>query len=104
VQKLEKRVNQYNIRALELAARDRYVQQWRLIQARFVDDPSNAVWRRGPAAQGQPGAEDLRIALRLIVPSLAAFCRCNRNDSPPHEQAGQTKRHGPGAGWTVPSG
>ncbi len=39
----EKRREQFDIRPLEPAARDRYRAQWQDVQARFVDDPSGAV-------------------------------------------------------------
>src|SRR5437764_2117780 len=39
----EKRVSQFEIRALPPAERDRYAQQWALVQKKFVDDPKAAV-------------------------------------------------------------
>jgi len=35
----EKRVKEFDLHPLELPARRRFVEQWRLVQARFVDDP-----------------------------------------------------------------
>jgi len=43
LEKREKRVNRYDIRPLQPAARDLYIEQWRLMQARFVDDPDRTV-------------------------------------------------------------
>jgi len=43
LEKREKRVRRYDIRPLAAAARDRYVKQWRLMQAKFVDDPDKTV-------------------------------------------------------------
>jgi hypothetical protein len=37
-----KRREQLDIRPLEPAARQRYLEQWQVVQARFVDDPSGA--------------------------------------------------------------
>ena len=39
----EKRRDQFDIRPLEQADRDRYRTRWQDVQARFVDDPSGAV-------------------------------------------------------------
>lgn len=41
--KREHRVRKLHIRALDPAARQRFVEAWRRTQARFVDDPGNAV-------------------------------------------------------------
>ena len=43
LKKIEKRVKKYDIHPLEAAARDRYIEQWQLLQARFVDDPNATV-------------------------------------------------------------
>jgi hypothetical protein len=43
LERREKRVQRLNIRALPPATRDRFMQAWRLDQARFVDDPKGAV-------------------------------------------------------------
>jgi hypothetical protein len=79
LEKLERRVNQYNIRALEPSARDRYVQEWRLVQARFVDDPNNAVGaadrllgevmaaRGYPVADFEQQADDLSVTHPLVI-------------------------------------
>lgn len=39
----EARVNEYEIRTLSAPERDRFAQEWRDVQARFVDDPRAAV-------------------------------------------------------------
>ena len=39
----EKRVAKLTIRSLSPAERDRYAEQWRAVQSRFVDDPKGAV-------------------------------------------------------------
>lgn len=39
----QQRVARFNIRKLPPADRDRYVQAWRAVQSRFVDDPQAAV-------------------------------------------------------------
>ncbi len=39
----EKRVEKFSIRPLSPGDRDRYAQEWELVQRRFVDDPSMAV-------------------------------------------------------------
>jgi hypothetical protein len=79
LEKLERRVNKYNIRALEPSARDRYVQEWRLVQARFVDDPNNAVGaadrllgevmaaRGYPVADFEQQADDLSVNHPLVI-------------------------------------
>jgi hypothetical protein len=41
--KRQERVEQLEIRPLSAGQRDGYVQQWRAVQARFVDDPKGAV-------------------------------------------------------------
>ena len=43
LQQREKRVERLNIRSLPPATRERYIQEWRQDQARFVDDPKGAV-------------------------------------------------------------
>jgi hypothetical protein len=41
--KLEKRVERFNIHALTQLERDHFVEEWRVIQARFVDDPKGSL-------------------------------------------------------------
>jgi hypothetical protein len=42
LEKVEKRVKNYDIRPLTAADRDRFQQSWRTVQAKFVDDPAGA--------------------------------------------------------------
>src|ERR687886_1416071 len=39
----QKRREELDVRPLAPGARDRYLEQWRTVQARFVDDPGGAV-------------------------------------------------------------
>ncbi|HUE02515.1 MAG TPA: hypothetical protein VMR62_23305 [Bryobacteraceae bacterium] len=43
LERREKRIQRLDLRSLPPATRDRYVDAWRLDQARFVDDPKGAV-------------------------------------------------------------
>jgi len=43
LQARQQRVEQMEIRPLSAEQRDRYAQEWRTVQARFVDDPSGAI-------------------------------------------------------------
>jgi len=43
LESIEKRVKSYSLQTLDAADRDRFQQQWRKIQATFVDDPSGAL-------------------------------------------------------------
>lgn len=43
LEKIEKRVRKYEIHPLDAAARERYLDQWRAVQARFVDNPDGTV-------------------------------------------------------------
>jgi len=71
--RIEKRVKKYDIRPLEATARDRYVVQWRLVQARFVDDPNGTVGEADRllgdvmAARGYPVADFEQQAADLSV-------------------------------------
>ena len=79
LEKLERRVKNYNLRPLEPSARDRYVQEWRLVQARFVDDPNNAMGaadrllgevmaaRGYPVADFEQQADDLSVNHPLVI-------------------------------------
>ena len=73
LEKLEKRVKKYDIHPLEAAARDRYIEQWRLVQARFVDDPNATVDEADSllsevmAARGYPVADFEQQAANLSV-------------------------------------
>jgi hypothetical protein len=39
----QKRVEKFSLRTLTVDERERFITEWRIIQARFVDDPSDAV-------------------------------------------------------------
>lgn len=79
LEKLEKRVKKYDIHPLEAATRDRYIERWRLVQARFVDDPnatvdeadrllSEVMAARGyPMADFEQQAADLSVNYPLVV-------------------------------------
>jgi hypothetical protein len=79
LEKLEKRVKQYDIHPLGAAARDRYIEQWRVVQARFVDDPNatideadrllgEAMAARGyPVADFEQQAADLSVNHPLVI-------------------------------------
>jgi len=79
LQKLERRVNKYRIRPLEPTARDRYLQRWREMQAKFVDEPHDAVrtadqllgevmTARGyPVADFEQQADDLSVNHPLVI-------------------------------------
>lgn len=43
LEKLEKRVQQFNLIPLSPAAREQFVAEWQKIQSRFVDDPQGAL-------------------------------------------------------------
>lgn len=73
LEKRERRVKRYDIRPLEPAVRDRYIKQWRLIQARFVDEPERSVGQADQllgdvmAARGYPVADFEQQAADLSV-------------------------------------
>jgi hypothetical protein len=43
LQEREKRVEKFRMRKLDPAEREKYAEQWRIVQASFVDDPRGAV-------------------------------------------------------------
>src|SRR5262249_51717881 len=63
LERIEKRVKKYEIHPLDAAAREHYVEQWRVVQARFVDDPDGTVGEADRllnelmAARGYPVAD-----------------------------------------------
>jgi len=73
LEKIEKRVKKYDIHPLEAVARDRYLDQWRVLQARFVDDPDGTVGEADRllgevmAARGYPVADFEHQAADLSV-------------------------------------
>jgi hypothetical protein len=76
---LEKRVERFHIQPLSAAARTEYVESWRVIQSKFVDDPHHAAAdadqlirdvmnRRGyPVADFEHQAADLSVHHPLVV-------------------------------------
>jgi hypothetical protein len=73
LEKIERRVKKYDIQPLDAAARERYVEQWRVVQARFVDDPNGTVGEADRllgevmAARGYPVADFEQQAADLSV-------------------------------------
>lgn len=73
LEKLEKRVESYHIRSLTAAERSDYIQQWRQIQAQFVDDPRTALAEADSliqaimSARGYPMADFERRAADISV-------------------------------------
>lgn len=69
----ERRVSQYDIRPLSEGDRARYMQAWRSVQARFVDDPGDAVSEadellgKAMADRGYPMADFERRSADLSV-------------------------------------
>lgn len=43
LEKREERVSKYNIRTLTVGERGRFVEEWRIVQERFVDNPRKAI-------------------------------------------------------------
>src|SRR5580698_5778246 len=80
----EKRVHSFTIKALPPATRDRFAEEWILIQSRFVDDPAVAVSEadslvnRVMAARGYPMAEfeqraaDVSVTYPAVVQNYRA--------------------------------
>ena len=79
-----KRVASYNIRPLPAADRDHYLESWRWLQSRFVDDPKDAVTRADDlvgqvmTARGYPvddfekGSADLSVDHPAVVENYRA--------------------------------
>lgn len=73
LERIEKRVRKYDIHPLDAAARERYLEQWRVVQARFVDDPNGTVGEADRllsevmAARGYPVADFEQQAADLSV-------------------------------------
>ena len=71
--KLEQRVERFHIQPLSASARKQYVESWRVIQARFVDAPENALAdadqliRDVMSSRGYPVADFERQAADLSV-------------------------------------
>jgi transposase len=79
LEKLEKRVKKYDVHPLDAASRDRYIEQWKLVQARFVDDPRGTVGEADQllgevmAARGYPVADFEQQAADLSVNHAAVI-------------------------------
>ena len=73
LEKIEKRVRKYDIHPLDAGVRERYLDQWRVVQARFVDDPDGTVGEadrllgEAMAARGYPMADFEQQAADLSV-------------------------------------
>ena len=73
LEKLEKRVSKYPIRPLNPAERNRFLDAWRSVQARFVDEPGAALNQADQlagevmAARGYPVADFDQRASELAV-------------------------------------
>ena len=73
LERIEKRVGRYDIHPLDAAARERYLEQWQVVQARFVDDPNGTVGEADRllgevmAARGYPVADFEQQAADLSV-------------------------------------
>jgi hypothetical protein len=80
----EKRVHSFSIKALTPAARDRFAEEWTLIQSRFVDDPAIAVneadslvnrvmeARGYPMADFEQRAADVSVTYPVVVQNYRA--------------------------------
>ncbi len=105
LQEREKRVTQFNIRALENAERERYQGEWNKIQADFVDFPSKSVEEANRlisevmAARGFPvtdfeqRAEDLSVMYPKFVSNYRnayAIALKNQNDGSSTEELRQS--------------
>jgi len=73
LERIEKRVKKYDIHPLDASVRERFVEQWRVVQARFVDDPHATVGEADQllgevmAARGYPVADFEQRAADLSV-------------------------------------
>ena len=98
LEKLEKRVKKYDIHPLDRAARERYIEQWRLVQARFVDDPNATVIEvdrllgEVMAARGYPVADFEQQAADLSVnhPFVIEHYRAGHTIAESHAQGHAT--------------
>jgi hypothetical protein len=92
----ERRVSQYDIRPLSEMDRARYLRVWRTVQARFVDDPGDAVAKadqllgEAMADRGYPVADFDRRAADMSVhyPTVAQNYRAGHDIALKH-QAGK---------------
>jgi hypothetical protein len=58
----EKRVEKFHVRELDAAERQEHAERWRMVQARFVDDPSGAVSEADDAVAALMGARGYPMA------------------------------------------
>ncbi|MBV8800616.1 MAG: hypothetical protein JO208_12515 [Alphaproteobacteria bacterium] len=94
----ERRVSQYDIRPLSEMDRARYLRVWRTVQARFVDDPGDAVAKadellsEAMADRGYPVADfDRRAAdLSIHYPTVAQNYRAGHDIALKHRDGKAT--------------
>jgi len=84
LEKLEKRVQQFNLTPLSPSAREQFVAEWQKIQSRFVDDPQGALMEadqliqkmmstRGyPLADFEQRAADISVDHPVVVEQYRA--------------------------------
>jgi hypothetical protein len=94
-----KRRDELEIRPLSPAARERYLEEWRSVQARFVDDPSGAVGQadvliqsvmrdRGyPVDDFEQRAADVSVDHPTVVENYRAGHRLSAGDTEEQRQA-----------------
>jgi hypothetical protein len=80
----QKRVEKFPLRNLTADERERFITEWRIIQSRFVDDPSSAVgeadalvirlmqFRGYPMADFEQRASDISVHYPLVVDNYRA--------------------------------
>jgi hypothetical protein len=80
----EKRVEKFDIRSLSPEQRDRYANEWHIVQASFVDDPADSIHRaddlvsdvmraRGyPMSEFESRADDLSVHYPHVVRNYRA--------------------------------
>jgi hypothetical protein len=74
----ERRVADYHLHALDKAAQERYLTQWKNVQASFIDDPKASLTQAGDdldkvlSEQGYPNADFDRLSADLSVNHPAA--------------------------------
>ena len=80
----QKRVEKFSLRTLTVDERERFITEWRIIQARFVDDPTDAVseadtlvtrlmqFRGYPMADFEQRAADISVHYPRVVDNYRA--------------------------------
>jgi hypothetical protein len=94
LEQIEKRVEHYKLTPLSLVVRADFLSEWRSIQARFVDDPRNALTeadaliQKTMSARGYPMADfDQRAAdISVDHPQVVEHYRAGREISVRHAQ------------------